>query len=147
LKFRLARRSDVPQLVALLADDPLGQAREGADLTPYLAAFDEIAAAPGQDLIVGEQDGRVIATAQISILCGLSGQGARRAVIEAVRVAAPSRSLGIGALLLAECEAHARHAGATTIQLVTHNSRTRAHAFYEKLGYAPSHLGFKKSLI
>jgi GNAT superfamily N-acetyltransferase len=144
--FRDATRADVPALVALLADDALGAAREGADLARYLAAYDEIAANPMHQLVVGEVDGRVVAMAQLTILAGLSRQGARRALVEAVRVDASLRGQGHGAALMAECEARSRAAGAQIIQLTTDKTRHRAHAFYERLGYAASHIGMKKML-
>lgn len=144
--FRNARREDVPALVGLLADDALGAAREGSDLAPYLRAFDEIAANPMHQLIVGVVDGRVMATAQLTILAGLSRQGARRALVEAVRVDASLRGQGFGAALMAECEARARAAGAGLLQLTTDKTRLRAHAFYERLGFVGSHLGMKKAL-
>ena len=61
-------------------------------------------------------------------------------------MAAKLRSQGIGAQLMAECEARARAAGCTIIQLTTDRSRKDAHRFYERLGYQPSHLGMKKPL-
>ena len=146
MSFRSARRGDVPALVAMLADDPLGQGREGADLAPYLAAFDEVAANPMHQLIVGELDGRIVATCQLTILSGLSRQGAKRALVESVRVAADLRSQGIGEALMAECEARARAAGAGVLQLTTDKSRLRAHAFYDRLGFSASHIGYKKPL-
>lgn len=130
----------------MLADDPLGAARETADLAPYLAAFDAIAASPSQHLIVGEIAGRVVATCQLTLLPGLSRQGATRALVEAVRVAGDLRSAGLGAALMAEAEARARAAGAVMIQLTTDKTRHRAHAFYDRLGYEQSHLGYKKAL-
>lgn len=144
--FRDARRADVPAIVALLADDPLGQGRETAAQAAYLAAFDEIEANPMHQLIVVEDAGKVVATCQLTILSGLSRGGARRALVEAVRVAEDQRSQGLGARLMAECEIRARNAGATIIQLTTDKSRKRAHEFYERLGYEPSHLGMKKAL-
>ncbi len=144
--FRNATRADVPAIVALLADDPLGQGRETAVPDAYLTAFDAIAANPMHQLIVAEDQARIIATAQLTILHGLSRGGATRALVEAVRVAADHRSHGTGAALMAECEARARAAGASVIQLTTDKSRHRAHAFYERLGYDPSHLGMKKLL-
>lgn len=144
--FREARAEDVPALVAMLADDSLGRGREGAPMAAYLAAFAEIAANPRESLIVGELDGRVVATCQLTILSGLSRGGARRALVEAVRVAGDLRGQGIGAKLMAEAERRARAAGAGIIQLTTDKSRVRAHAFYERLGYEPSHLGMKKKL-
>lgn len=147
LSFRDARRADVAAIVALLADDPLGQAREGSDLAPYLAAYDEVAANPAQQLIVGEAAGRIVATCQLTILPGLSRQGAKRALVEAVRVTADLRGQGLGAALMAECEARARAAGATVLQLTTDKSRLRAHAFYDRLGFTASHIGYKKPLV
>lgn len=144
--FRLARAADLPALVAMLSDDVLGRARESADMAPYEAAFAEIAADPRQQLIVGEDGGRIVATCQLTLLPGLSRKGARRALVEAVRVVADLRSSGIGAALMAEAEARARVAGAVMIQLTTDRSRTRAHAFYDRLGYEQSHLGYKKAL-
>lgn len=146
IRFRDATRDDVPAIVDLLADDPLGKGREGAAAEAYLNAYDDIAANPMHQLIVGEDGGRVIACCQLTILAGLSRGGSRRALVEAVRVAADLRSLGIGARMMADCEARARAAGATIIQLTTDRSRTEAHRFYERLGYQASHLGMKKPL-
>ena len=39
IRWRAAVADDVPAVVALPADDMLGQAREGTDLAPYQAAF------------------------------------------------------------------------------------------------------------
>jgi ribosomal protein S18 acetylase RimI-like enzyme len=69
-----------------------------------------------------------------------------RALVESVRTAPDLRSKGIGAALMAEAESRARAAGARIIQLTTDKSRTRAHAFYDRLGYEASHLGYKKPL-
>ena len=146
VSFRDATRADVAALVALLADDPLGQARESDDLAPYLTAFDEIAANPMHQLIVGEIDGRIVATCQLTILAGLSRQGAKRALVEAVRVVTDLRGQRIGEALMAESEARARAAGARVIQLTTDKTRARAHGFYDRLGFTPSHIGYKKSL-
>lgn len=144
--FRDATAADVAALVAMLADDPLGQARESGDLAPYIVAFAEIAANPMHQLIVGERDGRIVATCQLTILAGLSRQGAKRALVEAVRVVADLRGQRLGEALMAECEMRARAAGASVIQLTTDKTRLRAHAFYDRLGYSPSHIGYKKSL-
>ncbi|MDT8856963.1 GNAT family N-acetyltransferase [Paracoccaceae bacterium Fryx2] len=146
IHFRDATRADVPDIVALLTDDPLGKGREGAEAEAYLGAFDDIAANPMHQLIVGETAGRIIACCQLTILAGLSRGGSRRALVEAVRVSAEVRSQGVGALLMAECEARARAAGCTIIQLTTDRNREAAHRFYERLGYAASHLGMKKPL-
>ncbi|MEX2521115.1 MAG: GNAT family N-acetyltransferase [Paracoccaceae bacterium] len=130
----------------LLTDDELGAGREAAALAPYQRAFDAMAAEPANMVLVGELAGVIVATYQITFISGLSRGGARRAQIEAVRVASPLRGQGVGALLMADAEARARAAGCTLIQFTSDTSRPRAHAFYERLGYRASHAGFKRAL-
>jgi GNAT superfamily N-acetyltransferase len=97
-------------------------------------------------VIVGEEEGRVVATYHLSVLPGLSRGGASRALVEAVRVAADRRSRGIGALMMRDAEERARGAGCALIQLTTDRTRPAAHRFYERLGYVASHIGFKRAL-
>src|SRR5690606_41093547 len=85
IRFREARREDVQAVVALLAYDALGAAREGSDLAPYLAAFDAMQAEAGNTLIVGEEVGRIVATYQLTVISGLSLRASRRAQVESVR--------------------------------------------------------------
>ncbi len=148
IAWRDARRGDVGAIVALLTDDALGRAREGSDLGPYLAAFDEMAAQGGNVAVVGEDaDGAVVACFQLAILPGLSLRAARRAQLEGVRVAAHLRGRGAGGALLEEAERRARAAGCALVQLTSHASRAEALRFYGAAGYAPSHVGFKKALF
>lgn len=145
-RFREARREDVAAIVALLADDELGRARETGPIAAYLAAFDAMAREAGNRLVVGEREGRIVASYQISFLTGLSLRAIRRAQIESVRVAADQRGRGIGHALMADAEARARAAGCGLMQLTTQKSRTRARRFYESLGFVPSHVGYKRRL-
>lgn len=147
IDWRPTQAGDVMAVVALLADDDLGRAREAEDPAPYLAAFAAMQAEGNNHLFVGtDSAGAICATYQLTFISGLSRRASRRAQIESVRVAAGLRGQGIGAQLMADAEARARAAGCSLIQLTTDQSRHRAHAFYAGLGYAPSHLGFKKSL-
>lgn len=146
-RFRPATRADVAAVVALLADDALGRTRESADLGPYLAAFDAMQGQPGNCLHVAEDEtGAVVACYQLTVIDGLSLTAARRAQIEGVRVAAHLRGQGVGAALLADAEARARAASASLMQLTSNAARTEARRFYERAGYSPSHIGFKKRL-
>lgn len=146
IAFRPSREADVPAIVALLADDPLGATREGGDVAAYLTAFRAMRESPAMHLIVGERAGAAVATYQLAILPGLSSRGQTRALLEAVRVAAPLRGQGLGRLLMADAMTRAEAAGAGIIELFTHRSRTRAHGFYEGLGFTPSHIGYKRRL-
>ncbi|MCB1343546.1 MAG: GNAT family N-acetyltransferase, partial [Pseudooceanicola sp.] len=70
IAFRLATEADVAAVVALLADDVLGAGREGEDLAPYRAAFARMAEEGNNTLIVGERQGEVVATYQITFISG-----------------------------------------------------------------------------
>lgn len=147
IRFREARREDVPAVVAMLADDVLGAARESSDMAPYLAAFEAMAVEGGNLLFVGEdEDGRIVATYQLILISGLAQQGMRKAELESVRVASALRGQGIGAALVADAEARARAAGCGQMQLASSASRIQARAFYERLGFTASHIGFKRDL-
>jgi GNAT superfamily N-acetyltransferase len=147
LSFRTAHRSDLPALLALIADDTLGKHREFDAANPsYLKAFEAISADPNQQLIVAEVDGRIVGMAQLSFIPGLSRGGAWRCNVEAVRIASDVRGQGLGAQLMQACEARAREHGCSLLQLTSEASRVDAHRFYRGLGYVDSHLGFKKLL-
>ncbi len=145
--FRTAVAEDLPAIVAMLADDPLGALRESPEeLTPYRAAFARIAADPGQHLLVAERDGLVVGTLQLTLIPGLARKGASRALIEAVRVGSSERGSGLGTALVTHAIEEARRLGADLVQLTSDVTRTDAHRFYERLGFTASHLGFKLNL-
>ncbi|WP_052847562.1 GNAT family N-acetyltransferase [Streptomyces avicenniae] len=147
ITLRPATATDVPDIVAMLADDILGSGRENpAELAPYEAAFARIDADPSQHLLVAERDGRTVGTLQLAILYGLSRQGSPRALIEAVRVRADARGAGIGSELIRLAVEEARRQGCALVQLTSDRTRTGAHRFYERLGFRPTHVGYKLTL-
>ena len=146
LVFREAEQGDLSALVALLADDILGQAREVVSDPPLAAYVDGLRAVlhnPYDTMFVAELDGRVVGCAQLTILNGISRQGARRGLIESVRVASAMRGAGIGEALIRTLIERARAADCRLVQLTTDARRERAHAFYERLGFEATHVGMK----
>jgi ribosomal protein S18 acetylase RimI-like enzyme len=143
--IRRARRDDVGPIVRMLADDPLGSARERIEepLPPsYFRAFDALEQASHIQLVVAEDgEGAVVGCLQLCILPGLSSQGASRALIEDVRVAAHCRSRGIGEQLVQWAVGQARAEGCKLVELLTHRTRVDAQRFYKRLGFEPSHVG------
>ncbi|MFF8730026.1 GNAT family N-acetyltransferase [Streptomyces sp. NPDC015171] len=147
LEIRAAAVDDLPAIVAMLADDPLGAQRESPDdLTPYRAAWERLDADPNQHVVVGVRDGRVIGTLQLTIIPGLSHKGATRALIEAVRIHADERGSGLGGRLIEWAVDTSRQLGCQMVQLTSDKSRTDAHRFYARLGFAATHEGFKLKL-
>ncbi|MCZ7417637.1 MULTISPECIES: GNAT family N-acetyltransferase [unclassified Streptomyces] len=147
LTIRPATAEDIADIVAMLADDELGAQRESPDdLTPYRTAFAAIAADPQQHLVVAERNGRTVGTLQLTVIPGLSRQGASRALIEAVRVHADERGSGLGSDLIRWAVQESRRLGCLLVQLTSDASRTDAHRFYDRLGFTASHVGFKLAL-
>jgi GNAT superfamily N-acetyltransferase len=147
LEIRPATEDDIPAIVDMLADDPLGAARESPDdLSPYLAALKRLSDDPHQHLVVAVQDGRVVGTLQLTLIPGLSRKGATRSIIEAVRIHADARGSGLGTRLIEWAVDQSRREGCRLVQLTSDASRTDAHRFYERLGFTASHVGFKLAL-
>jgi ribosomal protein S18 acetylase RimI-like enzyme len=144
ITIRRAGRDDVGAIVGMLADDVLGASRERfeAPLPPcYFQAFERVARDPNLKLVVAEEGGAVVGCLQLCILPGISSQGASRGLIEDVRVATDRRSRGIGEQLVQWALAEARASGCKLVELLTHHSRRDAQRFYERLGFARSHVG------
>jgi GNAT superfamily N-acetyltransferase len=144
--MRAAEAADLPAILRLLADDPLGKNRETAVDAPYQAAFAAIAADPNQELVVAELDGRVIGCFQLSFIPGLSRRGAWRAQIESVRIDSAVRGRGAGQAMMEWAIAKARARGCALVQLTTDKRRPDAHRFYARLGFVASHEGMKLEL-
>ena len=145
ITMRHARRDDVGAIVAMLADDPLGSARERLEDPPpasYFRAFEALERASHIQLVVAEdEDGAVIGCLQLCVLPGLSSQGASRGLIEDVRVATHCRSRGVGEKIVQWAVAEARAKGCALVELLTHGTRVDAQRFYTRLGFQPSHVG------
>ncbi|MEU3981531.1 GNAT family N-acetyltransferase [Streptomyces sp. NPDC026672] len=147
LEIRAADADDIPVIVGMLADDPLGAQRESPDdLAPYQEALERLSADPNQHLVVAVREGRVVGTLQLTIVLGLSRRGATRSIIEAVRIHADERGSGLGTRLIEWAVEESRRLGCQLVQLTSDRTRTDAHRFYERLGFTASHVGFKLPL-
>jgi len=153
LVFREATEADLPTLVAMLADDILGSARDDPSLPldpGYGAAFRAILSDPGERLIVGiwpdDPTGAVVAFCQLSVIPCLSCKGRPRGQVESVRVRADLRGRGLGGALMTYVRAEARAAGCGALQLTTNAVRVDAQRFYARFGFEASHVGMKIDL-
>ena len=146
--LRRAVPSDAAALIALLADDPISAARGDVaadeDRSLYEAALLSILNDATNDLLVAEATGEVIGTFQLTLIPGMARRGARRLLVEAVRVRSDQRSSGLGSAMMrwtTDVAAPALEAG--LVQLTSDAARVDAHRFYERLGFTGSHVGFK----
>lgn len=149
LIIREAREADLAALIALFAADDIGghgDTTDEAAFPDYLRAFSAIAISPDQTLYVAELSGEVAGTFQTSIATTLTGRGASFMIIEAVQTRDDLRGQGIGRQMIEFCIAEAKSRGFSRVQLISNGKRKDAHRFYERLGFEPSHLGFKMAL-
>jgi GNAT superfamily N-acetyltransferase len=149
LIIREARAEDLPALIALFAADAVGghgDTTDPAAFSNYRRAFDIIAASPDQTLYVAELGGEAVGTFQTMITTSLNGRGSSAMIIEAVQTRADVRGQGIGAKMITFCVEDARRRGMRLVHLTSNAARKDAHRFYERLGFKPSHLGFKMAL-
>lgn len=145
--IRLATEKDIPRLIELYGElvisaspSETGRAPTAAD---YKRAFAQIQAASGQQLLVAEEDGKILGTMTLIIVPNLTHGGLPWAGVENVMVDAAYRRRGIGKLLMDYALAEAKKAGCYKIQLISDKSRTEAHKFYEAIGYNASGHGFR----
>jgi GNAT superfamily N-acetyltransferase len=153
VELRRAVGDDLPALVALLADDPVGGTREAApdaeapdgeaELAPYRRAFALLDADPAHVLVVATASGDVVGTCQLTFIPGLARRGALRAQLEAVRVRADHRGRGLGGAMIGWAVEEAGRHSCALVQLTTDKRRPDARRFYERLGFVASHEGLK----
>lgn len=147
LEIRPAAVGDLSEIVAMLADDPLGAQRESPDdLTPYLAAFRRLSDDPQQHVMVAVRADHVVGTLQLTVIPGLSRRGSTRSMIEGVRIHRDERGTGLGTRLIQWAVDESRRQGCQLVQLTSDATRTDARRFYERLGFVASHVGFKLTL-
>lgn len=147
--FRTATIEDLPAIVEMLADDPLGQLREDfADPLPasYVDAFGRIDSDENQELVVLELDEQVIGTMQLTFLQYLNYQGGLRLLIESVRIHRDFRGRDLGSKMFLWAIDRAKERNVHMVQLTSDKQRPDALRFYEKLGFKASHEGMKLHL-
>lgn len=146
ITMRRAEPKDLPFIIELLANDPLGKTREitSEKVDPrYLSAFTRIMNEPNQFLMVVIHDEQVIGTCHLTLLPSLTYIGSTRMQIEAVRIAEGYRGQKIGEWMFREAIKIAKNHAVAIIQLTTNAERPEAKRFYEKLGFQASHIGMK----
>ncbi|WP_406389277.1 GNAT family N-acetyltransferase [Streptomyces sp. NBC_00887] len=147
MNLRPATRHDLPAVLALLADedrvvDPASVVVDAA----YETAFAAIDSDPRNEMLVLADGNGVLGCLQMTYIPGLGKHGAERALVEAVRIRADLRGGGLGRDLMRQAVERARLRGCALVQLTSNRQRTDAHRFYESLGFARSHEGFKLPL-
>ena len=131
MKFRKAAKSDVVEIVRMIADDELGKTRENFQIPlpeEYVLAFEKINSDKNQELIVVEDDSsEIIGTLQLSFIQYLTYRGGIRSQIEAVRIRKDKRGLGIGKIMFEWAIKRAKERKAHLLQLTTDKNNSLNH--------------------
>jgi GNAT superfamily N-acetyltransferase len=145
--IRPATEADLPRLVELLAQlDPADPAREDMRSPlpfDYHLAWRQIVSTPGQHVLLLESRRKIVATLALSIIPNLSHKGSPYAIIENMVVDERARSKGHGERLVRHAIEEAKRAGCYKVSLTSNKRRKDAHRFYERLGFDPTHEGFR----
>lgn len=149
LIIRDALEADLPFIVGLIASDPVAAARDAeaiGDAAAQMEGFRAITGDPNHRLLVAEIAGERVGSFQLSFIPGVARGGAWRGQIEAVRVAPGHQGQGIGQAMMRWGIEQCRDRGCALVQLTSDINRADAHRFYERLGFAATHSGFKLKL-
>lgn len=147
LVFRTAEAADLAFIVGLIHHDSVtGSVETPGDMTPYREALAAISRDGNQLLMIAETGGERAGTFQLTFTPGIVRRGGMRCTIEGVHVDPAFRNRGIGAAMMDWAVEQARERGCWVVQLTSNASRGDAHRFYERLGFSPSHQGFKLML-
>jgi GNAT superfamily N-acetyltransferase len=144
LLIRRAADGDLRQIIELLVRGllPGETSPESGDIALYRSALHEIEEGPGA-VLVAQLGDEVVGVCQLIVFRHLHRRGGLCAEIESVHVHPDHRGAGIGSTLMADAIQRARALGCYCVQLTSNRAREDAHRFYERLGFVPSHVGFK----
>jgi ribosomal protein S18 acetylase RimI-like enzyme len=150
LTYRDVTPADLPFIAELGEADTIAAARDPA--RPGIheeqqAGLAAIIADPNHRLLLVERDGAPVGSFRLSFIPGVSRQGAWRGQIESVRVAEHMRGQGIGEEMMHWALARCQEKGCGVVQLTSDKQRDAAHRFYKRLGFKPTHTGFKLKLV
>lgn len=134
MDIREATVDDLPAILALYAQPALDNGR-CLTVNQAAAIFRTMQSYPCYKLFVAEQDERVVGTFALMIMENLGHQGAPSGLVEDVAVDPSCQRQGIGRAMLDFAMARCRDAGCYKMALSANRIRTRAHAFYESLGF------------
>lgn len=128
LVIRRATIGDCRALEGLI--DQLGYHPTEADIAERLATMEQ----EGRLVLVAEFDGEVIGCLSTSVMRVLH-RPAPVGRISMMVVDAALHGRGIGAALVSAAERALTASGCELVEVTSHQSRTAAHRFYERLGY------------
>jgi ribosomal protein S18 acetylase RimI-like enzyme len=111
----------------------IGQLADSTDEAAFRARFERVLATDDHRIIVAEVEGKVVGVLHMFERPAL--EKPCEAMVQALVVDSEARSSGVGEALMHEAEAWAKSRKLPSVSLYSRDDRTRAHAFYERIGY------------
>lgn len=109
-------------------------------------AWTRIETDPDRSVLVAERRGQIIGTLDLIVVANLTHDAQPWAVIDNVVVDAACRRIGVGRALMDEAVDRAAQAGCYKVELLSHERRHTAHAFYRAMGFENSAEGFRRHI-
>jgi ribosomal protein S18 acetylase RimI-like enzyme len=143
--IRKATHDDLNGVLALYSQPELddGRVLPERDAERIFARF---ARYPDYTLYVAESGEGIVGTFALLIMDNLGHLGAPSAIVEDVAVAPDSQGQGIGQAMMRFAMRKAQEKNCYKIVLSSNAKRTRAHAFYETLGFERHGFSFRVQL-
>ncbi|MFC2250112.1 N-acetyltransferase family protein [Labrys portucalensis] len=145
LSVRIGGKADLPAVLALYGQpdfngDNVLTLAEAEDKLEHLGLY------PDYGLYVAEQRGTVVGSFCLMAVDNLARRGTPFAVIENVVIASDRQGEGIGRLMLQAAFRLAQEKGCYKAILASSLHNSRAHAFYDSLGFERHGVSFRLSL-
>lgn len=145
--IRKATLKDLPALLKLYDHLRGGLAwvkRAPTQLDPaHKRALAQIIKDPHHFTFVAVERGRVVGTCTLYILPRVYWTGRPFGILDSIVVAEDQQGKGTGSKLIRHAIKVAKAHKCSQVNLTSNTQRTRAHRFYESLGFEPTYVGFK----
>jgi GNAT superfamily N-acetyltransferase len=145
VKVRQAGAADIPAVLALYAQPDLDDGKV-LPVDQAVALLERFGRYPDYTLYVAEQAGEIVGSFALLVMDNLGHLGSPSGIVEDVVVAPARQSHGIGQAMMEFALERCRDKGCYKLMLSSNAKRTRAHAFYESLGYERHGYSFRVDL-
>jgi ribosomal protein S18 acetylase RimI-like enzyme len=142
ISVRKATEADLPALLALYAQPDFNNGRV-TSLEMAKATLARMAQYPDFAAYCVETDGQIVGTFSLMVIDNLAHWGMSSALVENVVVANGHQGEGIGRAMIQQAFLLAESKGAYKVALSSNIKSTRAHAFYESLGFEKYGFSFR----
>lgn len=149
MMIRAAIRSDLGAILRLLrelGDTTHTQSAHVRMSSAAVRAWTRMENDADRTVLVAEQRGQIIGTLDLLVVANLTHDAQPWAIVDNLVVDPETRGAGVGRALMEDALDRATRAGCYKVELLSHESRGGAHAFYRSLGFDNSAEGFRRYL-